>query len=467
MPPQFPSRVRFFSIGRLLVIVGLAALVGMMLGPIPPPEPSTLPADVLYRLSVFARAIRQWDQAEALEQTALALYERVALGAAPSAQATYRLGIFYSKSGYPDHGHRFLQRAAQLDEAHRLLYRLLSEIYDEGPVDTASLLNDISLLEDQQGWLARLTQADMYERIGERSRSAQLRQQWEHQQVVFGLVVSGVMMVWGLLGLVGLVILARAVVRLARHPTRPRARRVYVPWHLLDMTEAVVVLVALMAGLGMVATILCQNLHLPDSSAMVRVGTMAVVYLLASGATLALIRYRIGHYPQPWRALGLRFDGLATHLGRGVAGYGAFVCLLVVSTLALGKLGLIGTLPATLAQLKGPMELLTQTQPPAAYVVYFMLICIIAPVVEEIIFRGFIYAGLRRVMAMGPAMVLSAAVFAVIHVGAPPAGQVVIGLIALVLAYLYEHSRSVVPSMVAHSLHNTLLFVMLAAYGLL
>lgn len=465
--PRFATPIRPISIVRLLLVAGLAVVLGTLLVHVRPPEPTVLPADVLYRLSVFLRTSGDMGKAYALQQMALAVYEKNALSASPSAPAVYRLGIFYAKLGYPDHGRQFLRHATKLDESHRSLYRLLLNIYGDGALDKSRLLNNISLLEEQPRWLAELTKADMYERIGDAARSQQVRRQWHHRQFIFGLVISALLTIYGLLGCTGLAILIWAFVRLAHHPTQRRPPRVYVPWQMLDMTEVLVVMVLVMSGLGMAAGELRAYLHLSDAPGTIEAVMVTGVYLLAVGVTLALIRYRLRSYPRPWHMLGLRLDALAARVGWGVAGYGVFVCLLVVGVLALRKLGLVGELPPLLAQLKGPVELVAEARTPAAYLLYFVVMCLIGPVVEEIIFRGFIYAGLRRVMGMAPAMLLSAAVFAAVHISVSTAGMLFVGLMALVLAYLYEHSRSVVPSAVAHCLHNTLTFIILAAYGLL
>ncbi len=478
-PPQLPSSNRPRNLSRLLFILVLAAGVALLLAHTQPaPRMArdrgwraaahlTLGADVLYRLSIFAEASGDSAQAKAMQQMAIALYERSALGPTPSAPAAYRLGIFYSKLGYPDHGRQFLEQAAQLDEDRHQLYLLLSAIYEEGAVDKVGWLEHASLLDDQPRWLAGLTRADMYQRLDEHDRSRQLRRQWQGQQFIFGLMVSGLLIVYGILGLLGLVMLAHAVVRLARQPTSRRPRHIYVPWQLIDIVEVVVVLVFLMVGLTLAAGKLHHYLPRPDSAGIIDAIIVAAVYLLSTAATLAVIYYRIGSYRRPWRMLGLRVDHLPTRIGWGLVGYGVFICLLASGLFAARGLDLVSSLPGLLGQLKEPLELISQPQTPAAYAVYFVLICLIAPLVEEIIFRGFIYAGLRRITGMTPALLLSAAIFASVHVAAPAGGMVVIGGLGLVMAYLYEHTRSLVPSIVTHSLHNTLLFILLAAYGLL
>ncbi|NQT81935.1 CPBP family intramembrane metalloprotease [bacterium] len=75
-----------------------------------------------------------------------------------------------------------------------------------------------------------------------------------------------------------------------------------------------------------------------------------------------------------------------------------------------------------------------------------------APFFEEIFFRGFLYQGLRRTIDAGPAIFLTAALFALIHPGVFQAS--LIFPLGLVLAYLMERTGSVIPCIVMHFLVN-------------
>jgi len=78
---------------------------------------------------------------------------------------------------------------------------------------------------------------------------------------------------------------------------------------------------------------------------------------------------------------------------------------------------------------------------------------VLTPVFEEIVFRGLLFATLRRRFAMLPAAVLSAALFAVAH------GYGVLGFAAvfwsgILWAWSYERTGSLLPSMAAHAADN-------------
>ncbi len=80
------------------------------------------------------------------------------------------------------------------------------------------------------------------------------------------------------------------------------------------------------------------------------------------------------------------------------------------------------------------------------------LVCLIAPLAEETIFRGFIYGWLRRYLPVLPAVVISAAVFSAAHL------VLVLALplfgVGVILALLYEYSDSLLPGAIVHGLFN-------------
>jgi hypothetical protein len=78
---------------------------------------------------------------------------------------------------------------------------------------------------------------------------------------------------------------------------------------------------------------------------------------------------------------------------------------------------------------------------------------VVTPVFEEIVFRGLLFATLRRRFGTGAAAVLSAAIFAIAH------GYGVLGFAAvfwsgLLWAFAYERTGSLLPSMAAHAADN-------------
>jgi membrane protease YdiL (CAAX protease family) len=78
----------------------------------------------------------------------------------------------------------------------------------------------------------------------------------------------------------------------------------------------------------------------------------------------------------------------------------------------------------------------------------------LAPVLEEVYFRGFIFAGLRQRYSLPTAAGISAALFALIHLQWTLFLPLVV--LGFLLAAFYERSNSLWPPIVTHGLLNAL-----------
>jgi ABC-2 type transport system permease protein len=82
------------------------------------------------------------------------------------------------------------------------------------------------------------------------------------------------------------------------------------------------------------------------------------------------------------------------------------------------------------------------------------LAVVAAPLCEEFIFRGLIYGGLRRSMKAPLAMLMSAAIFAVVH---PPLSMLPVLVLGLCTAWTYERSKTLLAPMLVHATYNAVI----------
>ncbi len=81
-------------------------------------------------------------------------------------------------------------------------------------------------------------------------------------------------------------------------------------------------------------------------------------------------------------------------------------------------------------------------------------VLIVAPISEEIYFRGFLFGGLRGLWGFVPGALASGFVFSLVHA---QIGLIIpFTLIGFIFAYLYQMSRSLIPSIGTHFLFNLL-----------
>lgn len=80
-----------------------------------------------------------------------------------------------------------------------------------------------------------------------------------------------------------------------------------------------------------------------------------------------------------------------------------------------------------------------------------LLAVVAAPLCEEFIFRGLIFGGLRRSMGLLPSMLLSAALFAIVH---PPLSMLPVFALGLGTAFVYNRTRALLAPMLVHAIYN-------------
>lgn len=207
-----------------------------------------------------------------------------------------------------------------------------------------------------------------------------------------------------------------------------------VPWTARDAWWGVAALVLWLVVAGGIALViqlpgLEMNLGLPL--------TVLELLLLVPVWWLAMRKYGAG-----WRDLGLRgFGGTALGLGCGLMILSYFFNLVYSLILAQFNLQMQADLGPMLAELSSPWLLLFGA-------------VVVAPVVEEIFFRGFLFAGLRQRYGWPRAAVLSGALFAVVHLQLTAIAPIF--LLGLIFAFLYERSGSIWPAVLMHVSSNAL-----------
>jgi membrane protease YdiL (CAAX protease family) len=83
-------------------------------------------------------------------------------------------------------------------------------------------------------------------------------------------------------------------------------------------------------------------------------------------------------------------------------------------------------------------------------------IVVLAPFAEEIFFRGFFFAGLRQRWSLWPSALLSGAIFGLVHAPTGPTAAIPLAGLGVGLAWLYNKTGSIYPSMLAHLLNNAI-----------
>lgn len=134
----------------------------------------------------------------------------------------------------------------------------------------------------------------------------------------------------------------------------------------------------------------------------------------------------------------------------------------LVGVLLFISIGLLGNVLTKLLGTPAPQSF-TVAIKGANYPWEFALLTIlgggIAPIKEELLFRGLIYPPLRQTFGRGKGILLTGIFFATLHLEAVRFIPLFIG--GIVLTWLYERSSSIWPAIVAHGTWNFLMAVAL------
>ena len=231
-------------------------------------------------------------------------------------------------------------------------------------------------------------------------------------------------------------------------PPRPNRRPPRVPW---DWTDIGLFFAIFLFGLAVLDSILVapsvehfgRSLLVGASGQeQMAVGSLfleTVFYLLGIAVVLGLVllRRRASRSALGWRLPRLRWIFLA--LPAAAAAY-----LVLTGIVAFTQALFPGAQNGQVPQVQGEYGHYVGLAIPA--------VSVVAPIVEETFFRGFIYGWMRRHLSVPVAAILSGCFFGLVHF--QPVIFVPLSVLGVGLALLYEYSGSLLPGMIVHGLFN-------------
>ncbi len=160
---------------------------------------------------------------------------------------------------------------------------------------------------------------------------------------------------------------------------------------------------------------------------------------------------RTGHR-QGFRELGLRFERVVSHVRSGVVAYLATIpVLLAVFAVTVWVIQALSLQPEP----QNVVQIYLKPATEQFLVPLTFFVALLGPVMEEVLFRGFAFAGLKRRFGVWGGACVSSAAFAALHMNW--AVFVPVFVLGMILAFLYEHSGSLVPPITLHVLHNVVM----------
>lgn len=190
-------------------------------------------------------------------------------------------------------------------------------------------------------------------------------------------------------------------------------------------------------GLG---TVLASLHGYVDSFTLVIVSQILLYLLLV----LVLSRAKLCKDARPFRKFSLSW------IGKGY--FSALAIVLVVNFITTA---LSGEAPKS----ENPVLSLFAEAPHWKVAMLGLLVVFVGPFFEEIVFRGWLFGGLRRSWGDTPALLLSSLLFALIHGDAP--GLIPLFCLGMIFGWVYRRSGSLWASIIVHGFWNATTFSLL------
>ena len=89
---------------------------------------------------------------------------------------------------------------------------------------------------------------------------------------------------------------------------------------------------------------------------------------------------------------------------------------------------------------------------------FAVLTCVVAPICEEIFFRGFVFTTFARRLGPRWGALIAGGIFGLIHAPNPALGLIALGVLGVCLCALYWRTQSIIPCMALHALNNSISF---------
>ncbi len=199
-----------------------------------------------------------------------------------------------------------------------------------------------------------------------------------------------------------------------------------------------------LGAIWLIATVGIDDGEIGDPSAVGGIGALVLQNLSIIAATVGLAA--IFSRPRAWHFGWRPVQRVWQALGWSALLYVSFVLVSAVWLFAIGQTDEEQTLAKDLGADESTL----------AAIIIALLVAYGAPVVEELLFRGFMFGSLRGRLSVIPAAIITGIVFGLAHVaGSPIAFILPLALFGFGLCLLYHQTGSLYPSMAVHAVNNS------------
>ena len=169
---------------------------------------------------------------------------------------------------------------------------------------------------------------------------------------------------------------------------------------------------------------------------------------------LIMLKFLWNIHKKRLASLGLVRDNMARNIFYGISGYVAVMPVIFI-------IGILAYILLNILKLTPPpqpiVELFLMEKNMALVFASSIIASLFGPVIEEIFFRGVMYNAVKRKLGVFWGIFITSILFSFLHTHAFTyflVGFIPIAILGGVLAYLYEKTGSLIPSITLHALNN-------------
>ncbi len=220
----------------------------------------------------------------------------------------------------------------------------------------------------------------------------------------------------------------------------------YIRWDFLEVIKFAIMFYAFAYAFMLAEAALLQKFPFLDNRNFRFIFNTTVIDIVGIVFVLNFVKF-IHH--QHLSAIGVTLKNFFKNVFYGIAGYLAVIPILFITMI-------ITAVIITIFKYRPPVQpivdiLLKEQKIPL--LIYSSLFAAIAgPIMEEIFFRGFMYNAIKKHIGVFWGVIITSSVFSFLH--AHVVGFMPIMILGILLAYLYEKTGSLVPSITVHITHN-------------
>lgn len=355
-----------------------------------------------------------------------------------------------------------LERLSHIDTPNaKTLYKALTVLYVTDKPTAAEITESENTFKTvlPRGWYRDTALLDLYKKAGRKVELQALQSQVNDQglRLLSRLVAVGCIMIFSFL--VGVIVILVQLFFLPRNVTKETDRALIASPIAFSPRTIYGVFIAWMTTQVLLSSLLQTGVkvgELMNHGVLLAAVTMAVLYLAANGPGIFYI-WLIA--VKPYKLNLLDTVKLRTKVGKlgparmALAGwltwFAAVPVVLVCYLIAIKLMNSQGSSNPVIALV---MEA-SRSADFASIITFYLTLGVLAPICEETLFRGFLYTSLRRYWGVMPSLLLTAFLFAGVHLDG--GGFLPLFGLGFLFGFIVERTKSIVPSMVAHGLWNS------------